>query len=312
MLYDFTQAPKTRGGPWRLHGGNIGQSFLLSSGEESIAEFVGKDDRGGRERRVPDIPAEVYPGARSAFETIDYDALQEKLPALYRVMIEECHGAPGRDWQLWLVEQLAEFGEAQLRNRIDRKRKTFLALPQVQTIWSSVQPELRSIIRRFSLYAAALHLAREANILPWTDDEITTGLIACLKRWAAQRENRDLAREKQRGARQIASAVTANLADRFICIRKINRAWAPATAADEVKYLADKAAKTEQRAADQFDGYVRLDPKNGNRILIRTEAWKRYCHGFDSGAMARHFKERGALIVRRDEEMAQSEQVNWR
>jgi hypothetical protein len=291
MLYAFTQAPKTRGGPWRLHGGNIGQGFLLSSGEESIKKFAGEDDRGGRERRVPDIPAEAYPGARSAFETIDHDALQEKLPALYRAVIEECHGAPGLDWQLWLVEQLAEFGEAQLRDRIDRKRKTFLALPQVQTIWQSVQPELRSIIRRVSLYAAALHLARGANILPWTDDEITAGLVACLQRWAAQRENRDPASEEQRAAQQIASAIAANLADRFIHTRKTNRAWAPATAADEAKYLADKAAEDEQRKADRFDGYLKLDPKEGDLVLIRTEAWGRYCNEFDVIAMAEYFKQ---------------------
>jgi uncharacterized protein (DUF927 family) len=289
MLYEFNQAPKTRGGPWRLHGGDIGQSFLLSSGEERIATFVGKDDRGGRERRVPDIPAEVYPGAMSAFETMDNDALQEKLPELYRVMTEECYGAPGRDWQLWLVEQLAEFGEAKLRERIERGRQTFLKLPHVQTIWRSVQPELRSIIRRFSLYAAALHLARAANILPWTDDESTAGLIACLERWAAQRENRDTASEQLRGVQQIASAIAANIADRFIHIRKRDGAWAPATAADEIK----------QQTADRFDGYLKLDPENGDLVLIRVKAWKRYCNMFDSTVMAEHFKQRGGLILER-------------
>ena len=52
-------------------------------GEDPIATFVGKgEDREGRERRMPDIPAEVQDG--SAFETIDRDALREKLPAFYK------------------------------------------------------------------------------------------------------------------------------------------------------------------------------------------------------------------------------------
>jgi len=105
MIYAFTQMGKVRGGSWRLRSDGFGQMFLLSSGEDSIATFVGKEeDRPGRERRMPDIPAEVVPG--SAFETIDHDTLQEKLPALYRTVIKECHGAPGCDWQKWLVDAL--------------------------------------------------------------------------------------------------------------------------------------------------------------------------------------------------------------
>jgi hypothetical protein len=60
MIYAFTQVQKARGGSWRLQGDGAGQVFLLSSGEDPIAAFVGKgEDREGRERRMPDIPAEV-------------------------------------------------------------------------------------------------------------------------------------------------------------------------------------------------------------------------------------------------------------
>src|SRR5262249_24938677 len=97
MVYAFTQVQKARGGAWRLRDGGTGQVFLLSSGEDPVAAFVGKaEDREGRERRMPDIPAEVRHG--SALETMDRDEVRKQLPALYRVMIRECHGAPGRDW----------------------------------------------------------------------------------------------------------------------------------------------------------------------------------------------------------------------
>jgi hypothetical protein len=70
LIYGFTQVQKARGGAWRLRDDGAGQVFLLSSGEDPLAAFVGKaEDREGRERRMPDIPAEVQNG--SAFETID-------------------------------------------------------------------------------------------------------------------------------------------------------------------------------------------------------------------------------------------------
>src|SRR5262249_10953609 len=40
LIYAFTQAPKARGGSWRLQGDDVGQVFLLMSGEDSIGKFV--------------------------------------------------------------------------------------------------------------------------------------------------------------------------------------------------------------------------------------------------------------------------------
>jgi hypothetical protein len=58
LIYGFTQVQKARGGAWRLRDDGAGQVFLLSSGEDPFAAFVGKaEDREGRERRMPDIPA---------------------------------------------------------------------------------------------------------------------------------------------------------------------------------------------------------------------------------------------------------------
>jgi hypothetical protein len=184
MIYSFTQAQKARGGAWRLRDDGTGQGFLLSSGEDSFAVFVGRaEDREGRERRVPDIPAEVQ--YRSAFETMDHDEVEEKLPGFYRATMQY-YGAAGRDWQLWLVEH-----SAGLRERIEQKRQAFLALPQVRDVARRAQPQLHSIIRRFALYAASLHLAVGANILPWTVEEADAGLIAVLERWVRQRGNVD-------------------------------------------------------------------------------------------------------------------------
>ncbi len=155
------------------------------------------------------------------------------------------------------------------------------------------------MVNRFALLAAALRMAIDAGLLPWTIEQANAGIVACMQRWVAQRCNVDTAGEVVRAANQIARAVTASLSDRFIHIRKVGRKWTAATPADKAK----------QRTADQFDGYVKLDPQHGDLILIRTEVWRRYCEGFDSTAMAQHFKERGALIPKDDNNLSKPEQV---
>jgi hypothetical protein len=272
MVYAFTQVQKARGGSWRLQGDGAGQVFLLSSGEDPIAAFVGNgEDREGRERRMPDIPAEVQDG--SAFETIDRDALREKLPAFYKAMIKQCHGAPGRDWQMWLVE----LGAVKIGERIDRERQAFLALPPVKDIEGRAQPQLRSIIRRFGIYAASLHMAIEANVLPWTVEEADAGLIACLGRWVKLRGNTDPAPARSRFVADLMRSLASDLSDRFISIHKVKGRFVPATDSDMAK---------------QHDGYIK-----GDLVLIRPEAWVKRCAGADHVEIARHLHARGVLLA---------------
>jgi hypothetical protein len=283
LTYAFTQVQKARGGAWRLRDEGTGQVFLLSSGEDSIADFVGRgEDREGRERRMPDIPAEVRPG--SAFEKLDGDEVRKQLPALYRVMISECHGAPGRDWQLWLVEHAAE-----LRERIERERQAFLALPQVQDIERRAQPQLRSIIHRFSLYAASLRLAIAANILPWTLEEADAGLIAVLDRWVRYRGNSAPVTVQSSAANFICKLVD-DLAGRFIHVCKVKGRFTPATDSD-----AAKLAKQQD-----YDGFVQDD-----LVLIRPEAWIKRA-GTDHEEIARYFHGKGDLFTRDDGKFSKS------
>jgi len=278
MIYAFTQVQKARGGSWRLQGDGAGQVFLLSSGEDPIAAFVGKrEDREGRERRMPDIPAEVQVG--SAFETIDRDALRERLPAFYKATIKQCHGAPGRDWQMWLVE----LGAVKIKERIDRERLAFLALPQVQGIERRAQPQLRSIIRRFALYAASLHMAIEANVLPWSIEEADVGLIACLERWVKQRGNTDAAAARARFMADLMRKLADDLSDCFIHIQKVKGRFVPATDADLAK---------QQKSPEAYDGYLK-----DSLVLIRPEAWVKRCAGADPMEIARYFHARGILLA---------------
>jgi putative DNA primase/helicase len=278
MIYAFTQVQKARGGSWRLQGDGAGQVFLLSSGEDPIATFVGKgEDREGRERRMPDIPAEVQNG--SAFETIDREALREKLPGLYEAMIKQCHGAPGRDWQMWLVE----LGAVKVRARIDRERLAFLALPQVRDIVSRAQAQLRPIVRRFALYAASLRMAIEANVLPWTVAEADAGLIACLERWVRQRGNTNPVTTLSRFVAELMRKLADDLSDCFIRLHKVKGRFVPATDSDMAK---------QQTSPEAYDGYIKDD-----LVLIRPVAWARRCAGTDPAEIARYLHARDILLA---------------
>jgi hypothetical protein len=136
-------------------------------------------------------------------------------------------------------------------------------------------------------------MAIAAGLLPWTNTEADTGIVDCFRRWVQQRGNLDTAGEVERAARQVEQELVSGLGDHFIHIRRNGNKWMPVSEADEVR----------QRTPELFDGYVKPD-----RILVRTEVWRRYCNGFDPAEIARHFQQRGMLIAD-DKGPSKAEQV---
>jgi putative DNA primase/helicase len=248
--------------------------LVLSTGEKSLVQFIGPNLQEGARKRLVDVPAEVVPG--SAFETIPREQIHLEGRRLFDAMKRQ-HGAVGRDWQRHLVE----IGPDKIEANLDRHREAFLALSEVATVTEKAHPQVRAVVNRFALYAAALRMAIEASLLPWTTENADAGIVACMRRWVAQRGNLDIAGEIVRAARQIERELVAGLSVRFVHIHKTANGWAPATEADEIK----------QRTPEGFDGYSKPD-----RILVRPEAWRRYCNGADPAEIARHFFQRGVLI----------------
>ena len=243
--------------------------LVLSTGEKSLAEFIGKSLQEGARKRLVDVPAEVQPG--SAFETIPREQIHIESKRLFDAMKRQ-HGAVGRDWQRHLVD----IGPDKIKAELHQHREAFLALPEVVAVAEKAHPQVRAVVNRFALHAAALRMAIAAGLLPWTVEEADMGIVACMGRWVAQRGNVDTAGEVVRAAREVERKLAAGLGDRFIHIHKskTGNKWIPATEADEAK------AETPEH----FDGYVKPD-----RILIRPEAWRRYCDGFDPAEIARAF-----------------------
>jgi hypothetical protein len=154
--------------------------LVLSTGEKSLAEFIGRSLQEGARKRLVDIPAEVQPG--SAFETIPREQIHIESKRLFDAM-KRHHGAVGRDWQRHLVD----IGPNKIKAGLHEHRGAFLALPEVLAVAAKAHPQVRAVVNRFALYAAALRMAIAAELLPWSVEEADAGIIACMQRWVLQR-----------------------------------------------------------------------------------------------------------------------------
>ena len=260
--------------------------LVLSTGEKSLTEFIGRSLQEGACKRLVDVPAEVQLG--SAFGTIPREQIHTEGKRLFDAMKRQ-HGAVGRDWQHYLVDM----GPETIKAELNKHRATFVALPEVVAVAEKAHPQVCAVVNRFALHAAALRMTIAAGLLPWTVEDADKGIVACMDRWVKQRGNVDTAGEVVRAAREIERDLVAGLSDRFIHIHKAGKGWTPVADADEFK----------QRTPELFDGYVKPD-----RVLVRPEAWRRYCNGFDATTIAQHFQHRGALIAD-DKSLSKSEQV---
>jgi putative DNA primase/helicase len=262
--------------------------LVLSTGEKSLAQFIGKHLQEGARKRLVDIPAEVQPG--SAFETIPRDLIHDEGKRLFDAMKSQ-HGAVGRDWQ----RNLVVLGPDTIKAELQKHREAFLALPEVVAVKQKAHPRVRAVVNRFALHAAALRMAIAAALLPWTVKEADAGIVACMQRWVAQRGNLDTAGEVLRAVREVERKLAASLRDRFIRIaRSTTGKLIPATEVDEAK------AET----SEHFDGFIKSD-----HVLIRPEAWRRYCDGVEPAEVARYFLDRGVLVPGDNGSLSKSQQV---
>jgi hypothetical protein len=140
--------------------------------------------------------------------------------------------------------------------------------------------QIRSILNRFALIAAALRMAIEANLLPWSINDTDLGVASCMTRWLKSRRGRlDLTGEMLSAIEQIRTILNANLHGRFIHQRISDGNLDYATPADATK-------------RDTL-GYV----KDGV-ILVEPTAWRNeLCEGYDPEKTARHLKNEGYLIT---------------
>jgi putative DNA primase/helicase len=241
------------------------EAFLTEAGEKVPA---------GLSVRLVDVPAEVQP--ESAFETWPVDQIEE-LGKRFYPLTTQFYGVVGRCWLQYLVD----LGPDEIQARLRRHREEWLAIPAIAAVRAGATGQVRSVINRFALVAAALRMAIEAGLLPWTVDDADLGIAACLVRWAANRKGRlNLAGEMVSAVEKIRGVLTANLQGRFIHLQRNEDG--------ELEY-ANPSDETKRETL----GFV----KNG-RILVEPTAWRtELCAGFDPEKTARHLRDEGLLAT---------------
>jgi putative DNA primase/helicase len=248
----------------------------ISTGEPTIEAYLssgGEKVPAGLKVRLLDVPAEVQ--AESAFETCSADGIEELGKAFYPLTLR-LHGAAGRAW----LQHLVDLGSDEITARLRRHRDEWLALLAVAAVRKTATAQVRSILSRFALIAAALRMAIEASLLPWSINDTDLGVASCMTRWLTSRKGRlDLTGEMLSAIEQIRTILAANLHARFIHQHLFDGRLDYTNPADTTK-------------RDTL-GYV----KDG-RILVEPTAWKSVlCEGYDPEKTARHLKNEGLLIA---------------
>ncbi len=247
--------------------------LVLSTGEPSLAEFL-PHARTGQLVRMVDVPALVQ--SASALETVKQSDIAEAASRFYAAT-REYHGAVGYEW----LQHLAVIGPAAIKAELKTLRRDWLALPQVAQIKSRAHPQVVSVVNRFALVAAALTMAIEVGILPWSTSDTDAGIIACMERWLSQRGNTDAAGELLHEISRRRQTFAATMDVRLIRLGRDRGRLVPASEADQNKMA----------AADRFDGFVKDD-----QILLRPDAWHRLWAGLDVGEIKEHLLSAQLLI----------------
>ncbi len=280
------------GGLGKGRHGEAEQDFnilFVSTGEMSLAEFL-PDVREGQLVRAVDIPATVQ--SDSAFETIEKNLIEDAGHHFY-ALTKDYHGSVGFDWLQYLVA----LGPKQIKVDIKRLRAAWRALPQVTEIASQAHPQVVSVINRFALVAATLHMSSAAGIVPWTIENIDKAIIACMRRWVKQRGNIDASGELSREVYRRRQVIAATIGDRFVRLVIKKRRLVPATTAEKRKLKSD------------IDGYIK-ESGEARRILVLPEAWQRSWKGVDVEAVKEHLLKAGLLIPGHDDIAPSAEKID--
>ena len=249
----------------------------ISTGEPTMEGYLssgGEKVPAGLKVRLVDVPAEVQPD--SAFETCPRQQIEE-LGKQFYPLTSELHGAVGRAWLQYLVD----LGADDIAALVQHHRNAWLKLPAVAAVQAQSSVQVHSILNRFALVAAALRMAIEAKLLPWSIEDTDCGVAACLVRCLTSRNGRlDLTGEVLGAIEQIRAILAADLHGRFIHLR-----------IDDDGKL-DYATPADPTKRDTL-GYV----KDG-RILVEPTAWRgELCAGYDPEKTARHLKAEGLLMA---------------
>ena len=293
-IYTLTGGtPKLRAdsqGNYRAQQGFLTLAF--STGEISLTTFLKNEgDTEGRKKRFVDVPALV--GSKTALETVPHDMLGEVCGRIY-TNTARLHGAVGQAW----LHHLVDLDEAGIKAKLDQHRKAWLALPEIADLIHR-DPKDDFVIRRFALLAAALRMAIEAELMPWSIESSDRAIVACCLRWAANKNSSITTLEEKAAEQKLREALlTERASNRLIELNKQagkgNGIFVPAP---EHAVMFEGLDVFKQ--AGTLSGFIKNDPTMGSRILLYPDAFRRLIAGcgLDYDALVGHL-ERTRLLLR--------------
>lgn len=244
---------------WRLQ--------FLSSGEVTTAQqadSVGSKTRGGMEVRMVNVPADAGKGL-GAFEDFHGMAGGAQFAVKLKEAALKYYGAVGREWVRLLATDRHEYAEM-LREDIRKFEQTYMPQDAV--------PEVRRVVHRFAIIAAAGELATLFDLSGWDEGDATWGAATCLAAWL---ENRGGAKQGH-DAKQMFGQVRL-----FIQRNQLNG----------FRHISENPmAGGTYRPVGYYD-YT----DDGKLYCLQTEIFKQdVCKGFDHLQVLRALDEAGHLV----------------
>jgi putative DNA primase/helicase len=291
------QRADTSGGARRLASWRL---MVISTGETTLAQRmaeVGKRTHAGMEIRLVNIPSDAGAGI-GAYEALhgftDGGALSDHL----RDAAATCYDTAGRAF----LSQVAAAREADADGfyaRVKALRHAFMNahLP------NGADGQVRSVVGRMGVIAAAGELAAAWGILPWSNGEASAAALACFKAWLVARGGSG-AGETTAAIQQVRGFLELHGVSRF-----------PEITLESSVTIAGNVVTSTDRIDDERTinrcGWRRLDAATKQwDYLILSEAWKHeICRGLDATRAAQVLADKGWLRRGEGKNLARRETV---
>lgn len=155
------------------------RTLVLSTGEHDVEAAItkaGGKAMAGQVARLPSIPADAGMG-HGLFDTVHEHPSGE---AFADAIAAATSANFGTAWPVWLGHLASMGGELRTRE-VQRRLNAFRARVAEEVQGSS--GEVRRVLSRFAVVAAAGELATEAGITGWQTGEAERAALVCLKAW---------------------------------------------------------------------------------------------------------------------------------
>jgi hypothetical protein len=238
------------------------------------------------------VPALV--GVMTALETFTHAQIGEVGPRLYPLLARR-HGAVGQAWLRYLVD----LGEAEIKAKLDQHRREWLAQPEIAELINH-DPKDDSVLRRFALLAAALRMAVEAGLWPWSAESSDRAILACALRWAKGKDTSVVTLEENAAEQKLRELILSERdANRLVVLNKEPGGRGTFIPAPEHAVIYE-ALETFKNAGT-LAGFIKVDGET-TRILLYAQAFHRLgaACGLAPDVLAAHLQRAKLLEIKKE------------